>query len=300
VTLLSATVPVKASIIETAQVGTKIYLFGGATGSKSKTNGIHVFDTTTETITTLDVTLPNAMTQIGVCVVGEKIYLFGGRGTSTNYSTICEFDTTTDTITVLDKTMPNACYGMATALVGTKIYLFCGYSSSYSYGFTNKIFEFDLVTHDYKTLEATFPLQGYDLSAVVIGAKIYLFGGYGEYNNNGIGNLDTIVEFDPKTMEATVLDQKLPSAASNISTAVLGSGVYMVIDNKVTVFVSSTPLASGTMVLQHTGTGAFFPIINSNVLTVEVGVAQVYCGDENGAAQPTEAFIYKDDAWTSI
>ena len=84
-------------------VGTKIYLFGGNNNyiSGGTLSTINVFDTETESISTLSVTLPTACYGIGIGVVGTKIYLFGGKGSS-NLSTIyrfqLDFELTTNTL----------------------------------------------------------------------------------------------------------------------------------------------------------------------------------------------------------
>jgi hypothetical protein len=54
-------------------------LFGGNTGG-SRLNTINVFDTETNTITTLNVTLPTGTYSVGSAVIGMAIYLFGGAG----------------------------------------------------------------------------------------------------------------------------------------------------------------------------------------------------------------------------
>ena len=76
-----ATLPKTATYIASSAVGTKIYLFGG-NGDSGYLSTINVFDTTTNTITTLSTTLPKAATGIASAAVGTKIYLFGGNGDS--------------------------------------------------------------------------------------------------------------------------------------------------------------------------------------------------------------------------
>jgi hypothetical protein len=68
--------PTTARYIASAVVGTKVYLFGGR--KKSDLNTINVFNTESNTITTLSTTLPNEANGIASAVVGTKVYLFGG------------------------------------------------------------------------------------------------------------------------------------------------------------------------------------------------------------------------------
>ena len=106
-------------------VGTKVYLFGGNTGS-SRLKTINVFDTTSSAITTLSATLPKAAGGIVAAAVGTKVYLFGGYD-GNPLNTINVFDTASNTITTLSATLPKATSGIATAMVDTKVYLFGGY-----------------------------------------------------------------------------------------------------------------------------------------------------------------------------
>ena len=79
--------PTGAYGIATGVVGTKIYLFGGHI-NYNRLNTINVFDTTTNTITTLSTTLPTKAGGIASGVVGTKIYLFGGDSDSGQLNTI--------------------------------------------------------------------------------------------------------------------------------------------------------------------------------------------------------------------
>jgi hypothetical protein len=188
---------------------------------------------------------------------------------------------------------------MASALIGEKLYLFCGYYPDDG-GYSDKVVEIDTTTWHIRTLSTEFPFDGYNLGAATVGSKVYLFGGYGSYNDGSNGSNDCVIEFDAKTESAVGLDAKLPYTAQSVVALPVGSNIYLFGGASVNLFAASTPLASGTMVLQYTTGGDVFPVVNSDTLTVEVSPTAVYIGDADELAQPVEAFTYKDGAWTAI
>ena len=66
----NAHLPIPTIDMGCAAVGTKIYLFGGdGSGYKDRLNTINVFDTTTETISTLSTTLPIYLAVIMIVIM---------------------------------------------------------------------------------------------------------------------------------------------------------------------------------------------------------------------------------------
>ena len=162
--------PRSAYAIGSGVVGTKIYLFGG-NSSGAYLDTINVFDTETNTISTLSsVTLPTAASNIACGVVGTKCYLFGGNSNNGRLNTIRVFDSATTTITTLAATLPSAASSIACGAVGTKIYLFGGLG--------NAIAVFDTETETITTLSTTLPIAASSIACGVVGANCYLFGGY--------------------------------------------------------------------------------------------------------------------------
>lgn len=296
VTTLSTTLPTGGYSIAPAVVGNKVYLFGGAVAYNSNSKAIMVFDTETETVTQLNTTIPKALTNITAAAVGSKVYLFGGKPASGSaVNTIYVFNTENETIASTGTTLPAGRQSMGVGVLGTKVYLLGGmYSDVY-----NTVLVFDTETYALTTSGATLPAALSNMGFAQVGAEVYLFGGY----NNGY--LNTIHVFDMATETGTTLESKLPKETQNISAAFSGGTVYLVGGQninpapvlKMTVFA---PLAPGKMILQYAIGGKLFPVINSDALTIEMCPASVHIGDESGAAQPTEAFIYTDGAWTAI
>jgi len=128
ITTLSTTLPETLGSAACGVVGDKIYIFGGWHKNGyyyEQRNKIRVFDTLTETVTTLPATLPQAYSSIACGVVGTKVYLFGGYS-GVFYNTIVAFDAETETVTTLSETLPVALANTSCGVVGTKVYLFGG------------------------------------------------------------------------------------------------------------------------------------------------------------------------------
>ena len=130
-----------------------------------------------------------------------------------------------------------------------------------------------------------------------------MFGGGLNYN----GKSNTIIVFDAGTGTLETLGTTLPTACYRISAAIIGAKIYLfggeaqsAYLTDIYCFVVAVPLDYGTMILQYTTGSGLFPIVNSGALTIELCPASVHIGDASGAAQPVEAFTYKDGAWTAI
>lgn len=269
-----------------------MYIFGGWDG-RAISNRIDIFDTETETIQTCGTTMPTALDSLSVAPVGEKIYIFGG-----SQKNVYVFDTETETFKTCSAVMPQTFFDAVAASVGSKIYIFGGYGNNY----LNTIYEYDTLADKVKTMGTTLPIKAHDMAAAVWGTKVYIFGG-----NCGNYDSDAIIVFDAATGAVETLETSLPNACSGISAATIGATVYLFGGRPrsgyfadMYAFAASAPLAFGTMIMQYTTDSEPFPIINSDALTIELRPKSVHIGDESGAAQLAEAFIYKDGAWTAI
>ena len=200
-------------------IGNKVYVFGSE-------NEIKVFDTETETITTLSVTLPE-FCQISVEAIGNKIYLFGGYtgGLPTpanTKKTIYVFDVETETISTLSTTLPTALYGMTSAIVGNKIYLFGGRNGATTY---NTICVFDVETETVTKLATKLPKDAYGIGSAIVGNKIYLFGGLNTPSSATF--LKTICIFDVETETISTLSTTLPTGNYMMGTGLIGNKIYL-------------------------------------------------------------------------
>ena len=243
--------PTAAQAIASSVVGTKVYLFGGYGSSRLST--INVFDTESNTITTLGAKLPSYSSDMASAVVGTKVYLFGGAkgtsgsaGSNDRLATINVFNTESNTITTLSKNLPSGAYGITSAVVGTKVYLFGGYDGS----FLSRINVFDTESNTITTLDVTLPVSNCDIASAVVGAKVYLFGG------------------------------------SSVGTKL----------NTINVFVALTELPANNMLIETSTTENTFDLLPNMV----VGVRNVFIGNAEGYAERAEAYLHNGTEWRKL
>ena len=307
ITTLSAKLSVVARYIGCAAVGTKIYLFGG---NKNVGNGylntIQEFNTETKTITTLSLTLSKATESIACAAVGTKIYLFGGSGSDGYLNTIQEFDTETKTITTLSATLSVGADKIGCAAIGTKIYLFGGSKDWRSGNYLNTIQEFDTETKTISTLSATLPTAANGIACAAIDTKIYLFGGYFNYDSSNKGYLNTIQEFDIETKTITTLSTVLSTAATEMACAAIDKEIYLfgggTNDNRLNLiqeFVIFFPLTFGNIFVQQDYGKNTFTIVKPPT-KVTIGVKNVYKGNSNNVAKFVDAYLYDGVKWVNV
>lgn len=287
-----------------AVVGTKIYLFGGQYLNSSyrwvQSKYIKVLDTETDTATTLSTNLIQTSANIGCVAVGKKIFLFGGN-TASYFDYICEFDTETEAIIKLPSVLPFPNSGMSSALVGNKIYLFGGETSS-NPAYTDKIVVFDIETKSATTIDAKIPQACRGISCGVIGTKVYLLGG--GYLSGSWYRLNTINVFDTETEAITTLDTTLLTADYNMGTVTIGNKIYLFGGdsdrNSIKVFTLTHELAQGDVEIQSGFLNNKFNLINTDNARVEIGVENVFVGNENNEAEVVEAYLHNGIDWAVI
>ena len=132
-TVLSTTLPTAVYGGSSALIDNRIYLFGGIQNNKSSPDNyldtIYMFDTNTDTVTTLGTKLPKATAWSSFCIFGTKVYLFGGAndaGTDINvFETATRFHldenkalVVTSPTTNLFNLLPNVIVGADLAYIG--------------------------------------------------------------------------------------------------------------------------------------------------------------------------------------
>ena len=165
-----ADMPTACITMQTGSViGGKIYLMGGADQSWKLLNKIQVYDTVTDSWSTID----KQFTRSAVIeVVNDKIYLIGGWS-GVWYSTVEVYDPTTDTWT--KKTdMPRLASAFATCVVDGKIYAIGGNETTNYY---KEILVYDPAADTWET-KAEIPTPRNGLTACLLGGKIYAIGGW--------------------------------------------------------------------------------------------------------------------------
>lgn len=206
-TLPSTTISHATSRVACEAIGSKIYIFGGFTSDAETVDTISVFDTETNTISSLSVTLPEGLYHIGSAVVGTNIYLFGGNYGGNAHlvrKSIYKFDTTSNTLYTLSATLPKAVAGLACEAVGSKIYIFGGDVGS-SYLDTISVFDAEHETITSLTVSLPAATTG---RCAAIGTNIYFFGG-----NSTVGTIEFNTNDYSMTQVATILCYYFPCAA---------------------------------------------------------------------------------------
>lgn len=225
--------------MNSAAVGSNIYLFGFITNSSNETsNKIAVFNTETKKTNTLSAVLPISLQEMCCAVVGTNIYLFGGYVAIRNVSnSIFKFDTLTNTVsTITTATLANPAYSIGCAAVGTKIYLFGGEGVANSSGvatYYDTIQVFDTETETITILSTKLNKTSYWICAVPFEQSIYLFG-------HNLDQENTILKFNTTNNSISTLNTTMVDDGRGIR---YGSAVF---DNYIFLF----PVVFGNGVLK--------------------------------------------------
>ena len=296
ITTLATTLMTAAWSIGAAAVGTKVYLFGGQVEPLYSTNRIEVFDTQTNAITILDTVLPQSASGLAVAAVEKNIYLFGGYmpGSNRGFDTIQVFNTETGVLTQHSLTLPSTAWFVSAAVKGKKVYLLGGRKDIDNC--LDSILVFDTKLNTLERLSERLPITNGGAATAVIGTDIFMFGGY-----NGIDR-DEIIKFSMETQRSETLDMSLPYAAGQIAGASVGNKIYLFggwgesMLSTVHEFVAGMDLTADHVLLDSSAMNYKFHILPS----LEIGIANVYRGNDDGVAEKVPAALYKDGVWLEI
>ena len=319
-----------------ATFGKKIYLFGGVSGS-TKLNTINVFDTETNTITTLPTTLPATGQHCKAVTIGTKIYVFvGNKGSSWDGYTRSTFifDTETNEITQVGSTATGVGATFGVEAIGNKIYIFGG--ATYGQNST-AFYVFDVETLSTTQLSCWLPSNYFDApSSAVVGTKIYIhnYEGFcvfdsenntctkidvtgwdksydesfvtigtkiymfGGYNRSAINSISV---FDPSTNNITKLSVTMPTSHRRIGACFLGHNVYLFGGSSTNIyeFIVDTPLPNGDVWIQTDLNTNFFPLISGET-AIETGIKKVYVGNDDNVMEVAEAYLHDGSDWVLI
>lgn len=216
---LTTLLPKKSYRTPAATIGTNIYiinLFYQGTTYK----GIYIFDTISETITTLNIT-EILSTYMSAVSVGNDIYTFAGDESPYIY----KFDSISQTVSVIGSV--KNIYGdtnvefASSVSIGSNIYAFGGArTSTRNYNIICKI---DTLTNSYTKLTSTLPIKCSESGYAGIGTDIYIFGGWGDSNVR----LAEIFKFDSVTETITTLSTTLPTPRNGQRAVTMGTDIYI-------------------------------------------------------------------------
>jgi len=162
-----------------ATVNGKIYLFGGEISGGAKTGTVERYNPSTNTWTTLAAAMPDPASNICAAVIGTDIYIPGGYGVAFTYlNTLRVFHTSTNSWSVITTDpLPVGLSGTACAVLNNKLYAIGGNSSGTAQA---SVYVYDPMAaagSRWSTIASLNSADAYH-SAVTIGGKIYVLGGY--------------------------------------------------------------------------------------------------------------------------
>ena len=129
-----------------------------------------------------------------------------------------------------------------------------------------------------------------------------MFGGY-----NGSSVISTILKFDTEAEEVTALSINLPDACCGCGCVSIGNRAYIFGGNAISRqldtifrFISPGKLSQGNIVIQSGLLKNRFNLINTDTTQVEIGVENVFIGNENNKAEFVEAYLHNGTEWAVI
>lgn len=300
--VLTETLPYAMSGIGCAAIGTKIYLFGGGTTTVNYPN-ILIFDTETESITDTGLRVHES-TKYGcytsVAAIGTDIYYFGGaprtNTVTSDSTTICgwvyRFNTVSNTQTF--KTYILGHYASACVVIGTKVYIIGGRNSSYS---IDTIICYDTETNTYTTLPYKLPSASCRMGCSVVNNKIYLFGGEGTTNH--------ILCVDPEAGTVIKLGISMPGNHTELTAVAKDDVIYVLGLGNQHIYKFYTPFIdiavnNNVMHICSDPLADLVTIINTDNISIDIGVSEIYKGNSDNIGELVEAYLYKNGAWTLI
>ncbi|HVM45007.1 MAG TPA: hypothetical protein VM582_03640, partial [Candidatus Thermoplasmatota archaeon] len=218
-----------------AQVGGKVYIFGGRDASDQYSAAVRMYDPAAGTVTTVAQfpTPPGGPTVGGsagrysgtAVAYGGKIYFFGGTQISQvdinadgtpepvprAVRDIFEFDPATNALRQLPDRLPVGTWGMAGVATPSAIYLFGGFTFDYgdlpSTGRHDWVLRFEPrlpegTSTRLRELPTTLPYAVQDAAAAVIGRRVYLMGGLADHDEDN--PCPTYTWFNPETQREEV------------------------------------------------------------------------------------------------
>lgn len=264
----------------------KIYLIGGST-----TGNYYVFDPETQKATVFFTTGYDTKIDSGYSKIGNKLFKFGGQSSKDIVLIDLEVNGSGQ---YLQTQLPVFLRNMCCEAYGKKVYLFGGYggSSLSNSQYRDKIYAFDTEDYTLRALEITLPEPCDGMCSCRIGTKIYLFGG-----STASGRLNKINVFDIEKETIETLEATLLNADTNMGCCGEGTKIYLfggyAYPETINGFVLTHQLQKGNVEIEASPLKNRFNLINTDNAQVQVGVENVYVGNESNEAELCDAYLYK-------
>jgi len=125
----------------------------------------------------------------------------------------------------LDYTLPSNLYGGGQCpVIGNKAYIISG---NWNNSTSNSIVAYDTENGKFETLAVTLPKILSQNSAVAVGNKIYIFGGYSSWSSDGSNDSNDIYVFDVENNTLEKLEPTLSGKSKNMGIALVGTKIYL-------------------------------------------------------------------------
>lgn len=279
-----------------ATVGKKIYAFGGRSSlsGTSTHNKIVCFDAESNAVSTISATLPSSGKDCKVAATGTHIILFDGN--TADKTLLYSLDTTTNVLSQCPFAMPEGYTGSSAVVSdGTNIYVIGPKLGSDS--------RINKINIDFENQSMTItPIGPYN-------GTVYT--GYTWFINGKILIADVKI-IDTESGVVADTGFSFPYSTSYSVFVPYKDSLY-IFDSKASSYnVLEAPyvqkvtcprkknLSKDTMLVRPSLDNNVFSLIRSDSLNVEIGVEDVYRGNDANEVEKVEALIYKDGAWTTI
>ena len=269
--------PITATLTMTHS--SSVYMKGGAIGSKlyimycgNNYGKLFCFDAEVEVVTEIATYYTNVMSTSRLLSDGKRfLYVLCGYTSASPtiyWDEIARIDTVDFSMSVLDQKLLEGMTAALCEFVDDTIFIFSGNAKSIiNYGQLINLRLGTVSKIPKEDIASDLGMSGspvlYGGTAISLGSKVYLFGGYKSNSlTSGNGVLD-IVCFTTQAQEL-----------------LLEADTMKIVPDK----SQSNP----------------FFVVNGDKTKVEFFVKEVYKGNADGIAEPVESALYKDGAWTNI
>ncbi|MBI2891440.1 MAG: hypothetical protein HYY13_11735 [Nitrospirae bacterium] len=198
-----------------AEVGGRIYCFGGCCFGWHYISAVVEFDPATYDVDTMSAKMPSGRDLSSCAASKGKIYCLGGL----RRDEIIEFDPPADSVSVMSAKLPSPRGNFSCVPAGGMIYCLGGEGNG---EVLEQITEFDPDANTVVSEVARLPVRRFAASCAPAIGKIYCFGG----TTNGFDPLDQIVEFDPLVNSVAVRSANLPTPQLGLACAVADGRIF--------------------------------------------------------------------------
>jgi hypothetical protein len=286
-------------------IDSKLYIFGGSTSLTSgPSNNGYVVDLESSVVSEL--ATKYKIKDMGYVCVGSKLHMFGGsssNASSSYYQTQhAIYDPETDTMStaasLTGKTVSPSC-----AAADNAIFILGGVGTNNNQPEGKKLSKYDIES-DVLSVVMELPQLSYGRALCCDGRKLYMICGQ-SHGSSGYTNYTTIDYYDLDSGEIVRCMDDCGTSGRVSLAMVRGDKIIFVKRTNSYLYeyayrIGNPSLENGVLQIIQQLDANIFTLINNDTIMAEIGVKEVYKGNENNEAEPVESAIYQDGAWTTI